>query len=56
VYGDSIPSPGTYTLQVTSAGVMLGSITPTRQANNAPFDMTLTGAGFVSGTGLLNRY
>ena len=50
VYGDYIPAPGAFTIQVTSAGVYLTSITPNRHANNVGFAMTLTGAGFESGT------
>ncbi|HXG49040.1 MAG TPA: hypothetical protein VNO52_15555, partial [Methylomirabilota bacterium] len=50
VYGDYVPSPGPFTLQVTSAGVYLTGITPTRSANNTAFDLTVSGAGFESGT------
>lgn len=50
VYGDYIPSPGPFTLQVSSAGVYLTGITPSRQARDVSFAMTLTGAGFESGT------
>ncbi len=50
VYGDNIPSPGGFSLQVTSAGLFLTDISPAQQANNVSFAMTLTGAGFEAGT------
>lgn len=50
VYGDHVPSPGAFTIQVSTAGVYLTGITPDRQANTVPFAMTLTGAGFEAGS------
>lgn len=49
VYGDSIPTPGQFTIRASSPGVVLSAITPNRQATNSSFAMTLTGAGFEPG-------
>ncbi len=49
VYGDSIPTPGQFTIRASSPGVVLSAITPNRQATNSSFAMTLTGAGFAQG-------
>jgi RHS repeat-associated protein len=50
VYGDTVATPGSYTLQVSAAGVILESATPNRQASNVEFTMILKGAGFEPGT------
>jgi RHS repeat-associated protein len=49
VFGDYVPTPGPFTLQVAAVGVFLTSITPVRQANDAALTMTLAGAGFAAG-------
>jgi RHS repeat-associated protein/uncharacterized repeat protein (TIGR01451 family) len=46
VYGDNIQAPGDFTVQVSSAAVMLSSVTPDRSGRNAASTLTITGAGF----------
>ena len=46
VYGDSISTPGGFTVQATTSGMFLTSVTPDRHGNSADAILTLTGAGF----------
>jgi RHS repeat-associated protein/uncharacterized repeat protein (TIGR01451 family) len=46
VYGDIIQSSGDFTVEVTSAAVLLASVTPDRSGRNAPITLTIAGAGF----------
>ncbi len=50
VYGDFIPTPGPFGIQVSYATVYLTGVSPARHARNRSFNMTLTGAGFEVGT------
>ncbi len=46
VYGDSIQTPGPYTLMASSSAVILSSLVPSTSGANQPFTITLSGAGF----------
>ena len=46
VYGDNIQTPGGFTVTVSSASVLLFSVTPNTTGINAPSTLTLSGAGF----------
>src|ERR1043166_2330790 len=50
VYGDNIPTPGSFTIQATAAGVFVTDINPRSQGNNVPMTLTVTGSGFEAGT------
>ncbi len=50
VYTDSVPTPGTYTLTATTAQIELFGATPDHHGNGADAVLTLSGAGFLSGT------
>jgi RHS repeat-associated protein len=52
VYGDSVPVASSFTLQAAASKVVLDQVTPAQLGNGAPMVMTLTGAGFTSGTAL----
>ena len=47
VYADTIATPGDYTLQVVSADMVVGSITPATLGNSIPGTVTIDGAGFT---------
>ncbi len=50
VYADTITTPGDYTLEVISADMLVGSITPATLGNSIPGTVTIDGAGFTPGT------
>ena len=50
VYGNVIPSPGAYTVQVVSADVFLLSATPSMAPTDANIALTLSGGGFLPST------
>ncbi len=50
VYGNYVPTPGNYTIQAQPANLFLTGATPSLGAYNAPLNLTLTGAGFISST------
>ncbi len=52
VYGDYVPTPGSFTVAASAGSIVLSDVTPDHQANNVPLNMTLTGAGFGPGTGV----
>lgn len=50
VYGETIATPGSYTLLANSSGVVLTSVTPSYHTNAVAAMLTLTGAGFDATT------
>jgi hypothetical protein len=50
VYGNTIRTPGPYTLTATTAEVSITSITPDRGAATADVQITVNGGGYVNGT------
>ncbi len=50
VYGGYIPTPGNYTIQAEPANLFHTGATSAPGAYNAPLNLTLTGAGFISST------
>jgi hypothetical protein len=50
VYGDTTSTPGDYTLQATTAGMFVSSVTPDHHGGGADAVLTLGGAGFDSTT------
>lgn len=50
VYGESVPTPGSFTMRADSSNVIVTEATPDHSATGSPVSMRLTGAGFDNTT------